>query len=51
MDLGYAVNNTWRYGSLRKRGFFSLTVFSGVNSMVKLLEGERELQLWFLYFR
>lgn len=51
MDLGYAVNNTCRYGSLRKRGFFSLEVFSGVNSMVKLLKGEGELQLWFLYFR
>lgn len=50
MDLGYVVNNTCRYGSLRKRGFFSLKVFSGVNSMVKLLKSE-ELQLWFLYFR
>jgi hypothetical protein len=45
MDLGYAVNNTFCYGSLRKRGFFSLEVFSGVNIMVKLLKGEGELQL------
>jgi hypothetical protein len=51
MDFGYAVNNTCCYGSLRKHGFFSLKVFSGVNSMVKLLKGERDLQLWSLNFR
>jgi hypothetical protein len=51
MDMGYVVNNTCLYGSIRKRGFSSSRVLSGVNSMEKLQQKEGKLQFSFMYFR